>query len=387
MKTISIDHYGLDNAEKTFLSKDCPTGTTSFTVKNNRGFAADDYIIIGKPGSEKTEQFKIISVSGVDTIVTTASTQAHNSQDPIYRTKYNQVKIYSSSSATGTYTLLDTIDIEWDQKFTSYQDDSGTSDTYYKWKFYNETSTAITDYSHVTPGGGFNRNSVKVMTDAVLKEGGDIKEEITDREEVLEWFNQAQDDIEGRLNKFWAYDFLSEETPLSTTASTETISWPDDYDKIDHINYAFDDGTTDTTYRLRQISIPEFEYITQDDDASESDSLQKFAIDSDTEVFRFYPVPESSGLVLGLHYFKDMPELDDDADETLIPDHRLLILYGLEKLYRKRGEKFDRRADRYKNDYEVGIQNLIKKHKVRAGTKSPNLIKYVYNNERRWYKY
>ena len=386
MKTFNIYHYGLEEAEETYLSSDIPRGSTGFAVKNNRGFDADDYFIIGTVGAEKTEQLQTSLTTGDTTITSTAACKfAHNSDDPITRAKYNQVQIYRAT--TGAYSLLETVDIEWDQRFTSYADATGTSSHYYKWKFYNETSTAATDYSHIVPGVGFGRKSVNVMTNNVLKEGGDEKEEITDRIEVLSWFGHAQDDIASRLNEKFGYDFLKEDTNLSTSAATEEISLPSDFDKMCHINYAYDDGTTDQTYKLRQISLSEFEYLTQDDDADTSDELQKFCIDEDSDTIRLYPTPTSASLVLGFHYFKDIPELDDDADETLIPIPRILEAFALEKLYRKRGTDFDRRADRYKAEYETGVQNLIQRYKRRTGPKGLYLFKHIPERERRYYKY
>ncbi|HEY6019608.1 MAG TPA: hypothetical protein VIY48_06795, partial [Candidatus Paceibacterota bacterium] len=53
-----------DDLEKTYLSNPYSAGATSLEVKNNNSFAANDRIMIGEMGQEKTEVVTVSAVSG-----------------------------------------------------------------------------------------------------------------------------------------------------------------------------------------------------------------------------------------------------------------------------------------------------------------------------------
>ncbi|MHB8544792.1 MAG: hypothetical protein ACYC9S_12460 [Leptospirales bacterium] len=72
---------------------------------------------------------------------------------------YNDIKVYSSSTQTGTYTLLATVAIDLTQAtefstgYTVYTDTAGTTSTWYEFSYYNSTSTAESPLSTAIQGG------------------------------------------------------------------------------------------------------------------------------------------------------------------------------------------------------------------------------------------
>jgi len=133
---------------------------TTFTVESNEGYATDDYIVLGEEGNETTELLKISSVSGNNTIISTTSAKfAHSIGDPIRVTPFNQIKFYGNTSTTITDPthLLATVDIAVDSrdKTTPYHHTSGDNTYYYKYVYYNETTADASSLSEaVTISGG-----------------------------------------------------------------------------------------------------------------------------------------------------------------------------------------------------------------------------------------
>lgn len=184
---ISISHPELDGQE-TRLSSDVASSATSSTVENNKSFATNDYILFGGLGEELSEIVLLTSTTGNTTLGhTTGPVFAHSARTSVSQIRYNKIKVYSSTSEEGTYTLLDTIDIAVDQDSTIYPDPTGTSSTWYKIKFYNETTAVLSSYSVAVQGTGYTEDSLKSMGDEVLEDFGDPLGKDLTREQVYNY--------------------------------------------------------------------------------------------------------------------------------------------------------------------------------------------------------
>lgn len=137
-------NYDISNQEKTFLAADVASAAAVMTVDNSNGFIAADYIVMN-PFNEVTEILKITSVTNTTITPTTAVKFNYSNKDRIYKTPYNQMRFYYCATATGTYVLIDTVDILFDELHTEHEYTAGTSALYYKRTFYNETTDVETD--------------------------------------------------------------------------------------------------------------------------------------------------------------------------------------------------------------------------------------------------
>lgn len=72
---------------------------------------------------------------------------------------YDKIKIYSSTTQTGTYSLVSTVAIDLSQAtefssgFTQYTDSSGTTSTWYEFSYYNSSTLVETTLSTAIQGG------------------------------------------------------------------------------------------------------------------------------------------------------------------------------------------------------------------------------------------
>ena len=182
---ISITHPSLD-LQETRLSADVAASATTSTVENNEGFATNDYTVFGTLGEELTEIVKLTSTTGTTTLGhTTGPVFAHSARTPVAQIKYNQAKIYTDTTETGLFaTLLATVDLTLDQDDTVYDDTTGTVATWYKIKYYNSTSTALSAFSVAVLGTGYTEDSLFSMTEEVMEEFGDAGGKDLTKDEV-----------------------------------------------------------------------------------------------------------------------------------------------------------------------------------------------------------
>ena len=235
---IRINPPALDGQE-TSLSSDVAAAATSSTVENNKSFANNDYVVFGLPGEELTEIVKLTGVSGTTTIShSTGPVFAHTARTPISQIMYNQVKIYSATSETGSYSLLDTVDLTLDQDYTIYRDTAGTESTWYKIKYYNATTLALSSFSSVVKGTGYTDESLASMTDEVLEEFGDLGSKEISRDRVKNLLKAAVRKVILEVIKVYS-EYRKQYTTATHTSGTALYDLPTrflDFVRVD-VNY------------------------------------------------------------------------------------------------------------------------------------------------------
>lgn len=181
---IVITHPQIESQE-TRLTADVAASATTSTVENNTGFTTNDYVVFGALGEELTEIVKLTSTTGTTVLGhTTGPVFAHAARTSVSLIKYNQAKIYTSDAEDGTYALLATVDLTLDQDYTVYDDTTGTSATWYKIKYYNETTAGLSSFSDAVLGTGYTDDSLFTMTEEVMEEFGDSGGKDLSREEA-----------------------------------------------------------------------------------------------------------------------------------------------------------------------------------------------------------
>jgi hypothetical protein len=359
MRKIRIPIMDLSHTEKTYLDADYSSGTT-LTVVNNYGFDSDNIAILGEPGEEKTESQSIDSQSGNTTITLNSALKFdHNKGTVIYRAEYDQAEIYRYRSSA--WTLISTSNIQWDKRETIYIDEDGLSTDSYRYRLKNSSSGNNSDYSPTVAGTGFTRNQVGYMIDQIRKIGGDEDRKLVTDSELIKQLNKAQEII-GALREDWWF-LRKEISDITTIANTDTYGLNDylsDLNFIDTVRYRYNDGTTDNIFHLKSKTMLEIDYLTRDNDADTDDWPRYYtqlpADDSDeTGYIRIDKKSKTTGYgTFYIRYFQKMTDLDDVADETLVPIPSILEDYGISYLCTIGGN--DTKADLYMQKF-MGPQN------------------------------
>lgn len=155
MKTLQAPTEDFIKREKTKIGADVDSGSSvAITVENEDGFEADDYIVIGRFGTETAELQQITSVSD-ETLTVGTLDMNHEEGEPVTMIRYNQRKFYGATSKDGSYTELTSdgspIDIQVDDPngaLIEYTGPEGYS--FFKATYYNSQEDLETSLSDAT---------------------------------------------------------------------------------------------------------------------------------------------------------------------------------------------------------------------------------------------
>lgn len=344
---IEIGHPTL-GPQKTFITADVSASDATSTVENNDGFATDEYVVFGEPGEEGTEIVLLTSTSGSTTLGHTAGPAfAHNVETPVYEIGYNQIEVYWASSSDGSYTLLDTIDIQIDQEKTVYEDPNATTARWYKVRFKDVKDTLYSPYSIPVQGTGWTSSSLRGMTDQVLVEAN-LKGDASTRERIRRLLNQEVKQLTIAISKLHT-EILSAYTTQSLTAGTATYDLPTRFLRFRKIDVSFDGGTYYRAWFEDETEgLPDTEYYTTIPYIYRRGG--QFGIRPSDDI-------TSSG-VAKLWYDQYPSEMYDANDTHGLPYGASDILIA-KVLYRLWLSKNEQRASSYKNEYEDARNNYL----------------------------
>lgn len=361
-----------DDLEKSFLANNYSVGVTSIVAKNTNRFAANDRIMLGEQGQEKTEVVTVSAINADGITLTIGATKfSHSADDPIYKLRFDQIKYYrSTTTETGTYSLISTQDLDVDNANleTIYDDTTGVSTYFYKFTFYHSISTLESAFSDVIGGGGWRRNQVGNIIDEILREVSDQNEMHVTRSEYIGYFNDVNDELTTDVAA--PFDFLHVRTTLDRTAAVNYIDFPVDSNdkqtmwKFDRMDYNFVDSTTspttDITYTLDVISARDFRDRYQDETISattEDDRTTTMCLDTSVNRFRFFPRFETTSAgVFYLHYWKFFDDIESEGQIIETPTPKIYKMYCKAQYYYKRGitePSYNQTADRFFSGYLV----------------------------------
>lgn len=219
MPLLTIEHPQLDQSLKTYFEAPLALGNTGITSQNNGGFAANDFVVLGIPETERAEIKKVASVSGDKTVTLSAVTDFdHSADDPITQIAFDQIKLYRATSETGSYSLVATFDIQISTPgFSRYDDTAGTITSWYKIAFFNSQTAVEGELSDPIQAQGFKDRSVATMVKRVRRFADVMDKDAWPDEDIISELKEEQ----RRFNsKKWA--FREATAPFGLTANDDS---------------------------------------------------------------------------------------------------------------------------------------------------------------------
>lgn len=175
---IVIENFPASNiAELTSITSDASAAQAVVNVENIGSIVVNDYLLIGEKGQENAQIAKVSSISSLAITLNANLTTKHYRGEKVYKIRANQVKIYRADNvdgslpADGSFSVLATSDIKSDAVYTEYVDATGGSDYWYKYTFYNFTSTAESSIADAVGVRGGNYGYY-VTSEEVRQEAG-----------------------------------------------------------------------------------------------------------------------------------------------------------------------------------------------------------------------
>lgn len=350
-RRLRIPHPDLSVSQRTYLNADLTSGAT-LSVLNNEAFSATQIAVLGEPGHEKSESRPVSSiVSKTSIILSTAPSFVHQSGDVVYRSEYDQIEV--SSNTGGNWSVLATINIQWDQLYTIYVDQGGTNSTNYRFRFSNSSSGNYSEYSGTQTGSGYAKQSVGRMVKNVRDVIRDPEKKIVTDKEIIRFLTDAKDEIRARRNDWWFWKRESNGT-ITTTANTYTYNLDTISERIDYISdvrFRYYDGTEDYTYPIDIIQDVLFDDRIRDNTRQPDDHIRVGNLvapdtNSSSGYLRVYPTPKTTGYgSFFIRWYENEDDFQSIVDTTSIPLPSILENYAIAKCERIKGN--DKKADAY----------------------------------------
>lgn len=354
-RRLSIVNPDLSRSEVTQLSADYTTGT-ALTVLNNEVFADGDIAVIGNLGTEQAESRPVGGTTGTTQIdLDSALDFDHNNGAPVYRSEYDQIEV--SHAPSGVWTVLSTLDIQWDKHKTIYIHQGGTNNSSYRFRFKNSATGDFSEYSQTVGGGGYTATQIGSLIENVRLVINDPNAEVVTDEEIIRFLNRAKNIIKAKRPDWWFW-FITDEGTITTQDGVTKYNLDSISENIEYIrNVRFRDNTNsahEMLYPLNPLTETEYDDLFRDQtDPEEDDAITDYYLElpdqnSSSGYIRCYPVPETTGG--GSFYvraYAPESDYDDVADTTAIALPKILEDYAIFRCLQIKGDEI--RANVYKD--------------------------------------
>lgn len=243
LNIIKITNPPIEDEVRTYLTSDVAAAATTLSTLDNTGFVLtgsnDYYILVGEYGFQKPE-FLLVDASDAGTADTGFKTSAckysHSSSDPVTFIRYNQINVYGAATSGGTKTLIEAIDIDPSEQFTTYSYD-GTTYSYFYTTYYNVNDDEESAYSDEITSSSYTRKSIKRIIEAGLRKA--LTQLDRTQDSALNWqvaVEIVQDGIDEILTRKRTWPFLRTlKTDTTTTKDQTYIDKPADLSKLEFI--------------------------------------------------------------------------------------------------------------------------------------------------------
>lgn len=383
MRSLQIQNPVLDKTYKTRLASDYSSGV-SLTVENNSSFTANDQLVVGEPGEELTELKKLDSVSGsTGMAIPTALKFSHSKGTYIYKSPWDFVSIERRTSELGSFVEISQSPIQWDNadNLTIYFDADATDDYGYRFRFYNSITTKYSEYSPTLTGIGFTRDQVGYMIQQVRLITNDTQRKIVSDDEIIRFFNKAQDIIYTHNQRWWflLVDAKQQALGISATANTNIYSLAalTNFGHLESVRYRYTSGATDQIWRLLKKSALEFDKIAYDINRTADDQASIFKMlpadaSSAFGYIQIFPKTLTTGVgLLYPNYYEKMADLNSVDDSTQVPLPQLLEDYAIGQVERIKGN------DTKAQIYEQGLVGGTVTRNGRSSVVEPSALKML----------
>lgn len=375
--TLQSYNPSTENLEKSYLSAAYSVGVTSIVIRNNDRFSVGGRILIGEMGSENAEMVTVSAVNADKVTLTVGATKfPHSASDPVYVLKYDQVRFYRSTTTIGgSYTALDTVDLDVDNKDkkTYYDDTTGMTAYFYKVAYYHSIAATESELSEPIPGEGYSRKQVGTIVNDFLTEVGDLQQDYMKVPQILSLMNEVNEDLIGQSRR--PLRCLSKKVLKTITADDDRISLPDDLVRLDRVKHENTDGIVTTIGNKKIVSIEELEYAQYEQNTIPNPvgaPITALAIDDTTNELVIFPTPTTTQTdKITIYYWGEFDVISSLSDTIQVPVGRIYKLFLLSRYYRIRAKKDDsflNLSREYLQEYTTEIVKLQRAQKVNIGT-------------------
>ncbi len=370
---IAIQNPSTEDCEKTYLTKSVASGAVTLSVKNNNGMkTAGMPLLIGEMGRERSEVKILFGFSGSTSIDTSGTTAfPHDADDPVYALDFDRVQIHRSTSGmAGAYTLLTTVDLDVDNAddITYYDDVNALSTYWYKVRFLNSSTFALSDFGEVFSALGYTRKQLGKIIPQVAKDVGDQDFMYADIDDWINWANEISEDLLTQAKR--PYRFLKTKASINVLADATSFPFPDDLWKINYIEVIEYGGASSRIYRTREFASYTAAQAALALNILGADYVDNLAVDDEGHAIIFYPKARVDRInAFTLHYYKNFTEFTSLSNTVETPNSLVYKLGLKEKFYSMRAQddaKYMTIAAKWGKDYQAEVMKTQREKNVMA---------------------
>ena len=183
----------INDEAKTYLDADSASGVTSLAA-NGTDFSIGQYIVLGNPGSEKTEIVQIHASTpptAATITLATATVFPHNRGDVVRFIPYNQISAEMATNGV-TFSVVSTFNIRADASESYLQCANDLSTYSYRFRFLNSTTGLYGQYSPIVTGAGYADNTVYSVVNRALSQLGENIGDLITKQFLIDALREAR---------------------------------------------------------------------------------------------------------------------------------------------------------------------------------------------------
>lgn len=210
--------------EKTELSANVAAGQKIAALLSAQGFDTNSHYILGRLAGEYAELARVDSISGKNLTAAVNYSNEHKEGDEVTRLFGNKIRIYRAANVDGSvpadnsFSYIGVVDIDPDQTYSEFIDNTGGSGYWYKKTYYDSVTGSETslDEAPAVRGGnlGTYANWEEVRAEAGLENNRWIPEAIYQEKLTL-----AQGEVDASLT-IGGYDLPLTRVPAMVKSAT-----------------------------------------------------------------------------------------------------------------------------------------------------------------------
>lgn len=224
-QTVKIDNFSaLNIVQASVLNADIAAGTSvTISIPDTAGIVAGDFLALGALGSTSCEIVTVASVTNATALVITTVGLPHQRSEAVTKLFGTQVKLYRATDTNGnppvdgSFSIVGSaVPIVPNAQTTSVFDAGGGAGYWYKFNYFNPTSSAETGLadSKVVRGGGYGDYATLAE---ILEEAGMNKNPNITPADVAQKRQRAQNIINSYLFEVYSTPFAVPVPPLINT--------------------------------------------------------------------------------------------------------------------------------------------------------------------------
>lgn len=343
-------------------------GANQIKLANATNFNTTQFVGIEQSGVSAGEIGHPSSISGTTLTLAANLLNNHDTDTVVYLLEFDQVVFeksndYNPATGVGTWSVLATLGIDWDNDTTYYEDTTSTNASYYRFRYKNSVTAdpniQYSDYSPVISASSvLNPQSIPVMINKVRQQTREFDQDLAPDDLIISFFGEAEDIIFGTDYK---WKCLFKEATINMASNQQEYTLPSDFSHELYVIYNYVDSLStlnNMSYDLDAQLRADMQEYSRIPTSFTNDYIYKYQINPFTKKMKVWPIPLyqisniSGNVTIG--YFKKFTKPTGYDSVTDCDNPHLEELYAMWQIAVTQGDT--QKADRWEKAFWMQLK-------------------------------